>query len=52
MIIPLKQYQDQYGYTKLEHVTPKANKFRPQGHHFNKLGRGPLGDTAYQISKL
>ena len=23
-----------------------------QGHHMNNLGRGPLGDATYQISKL
>ena len=24
----------------------------PQGYNLNKLGRGPLGDATYQISKL
>ena len=26
--------------------------FWPQGHNFNKLGRGQLGDVSYQISRL
>ena len=26
--------------------------FDLQGHHLNELGSGPLGDAAYQISKL
>ena len=26
--------------------------FSPQWHNFNKLGRGPLDDAAYQISRL
>ena len=26
-------------------------RFWPQGHHMNKLGRGPLEDAIYQISK-
>ena len=25
--------------------------FGPQGHHSNKLGRGPLGNATYQISR-
>ena len=24
----------------------------PNGHNLNQLGRGPLGDATYQISKL
>ena len=24
----------------------------PNGHNLNKLGRGPLGDATYQISRL
>ena len=31
---------------------PGQAQFWPQGHHMNKLGRGPLGDATYQISKL
>ena len=27
-------------------------QFWPQGHHMNKLGRGPTRDATYQISKL
>ena len=26
--------------------------FWPMGYNMNKLGRGPLGDAAYQISRL
>ena len=33
-------------------LTPKASFEQPQGHHLNNLGRGPLGDATYQISKL
>ena len=32
--------------------TPGLGQFWPQGHRVNKLGRGPLGDSTYQISKL
>ena len=31
---------------------PGRGQFWPQGHHMNNLGRGPLGDATYQISKL
>ena len=31
---------------------PGQGQFRPQGHHVNNLGRGPLGDATYKISKL
>ena len=31
---------------------PGPGQFGPQGHHMNNLGRGPLGDATYQISKL
>ena len=31
---------------------PEAGHFWPQGYNLNKLGRGPLGDATYQISKL
>ena len=27
-------------------------QFWPQGHHLNKLGRGPLGHATNQISRL
>ena len=30
---------------------PAAGPFGPQGHHLNKLGRGPLGNATYQISR-
>ena len=30
---------------------PPQGHFRPQGHHSNKLGRGPLGNATYQISR-
>ena len=31
---------------------PGRGQFWPQGHHMNKLGRGPLEDATYQMSKL
>ena len=31
---------------------PGWGQFWPQGFHMNKLGRGPLEDATYQISKL
>ena len=31
---------------------PGWGQFWPQGHQMNKLGRGPLGDATYKISKL
>ena len=34
-------------YTSLE-----RGNFWPQGHNVNKLGRGPLLDATYQISRL
>ena len=30
---------------------PPQGHFGPQGHHSNKLGRGPLGNATYQISR-
>ena len=33
-------------------VTPGGGPCWPQGFNLNKLGRGPLGDASYQISKL
>ena len=30
---------------------PERSQFWPQGHHMNRLGRGPQGDATYQISK-
>ena len=35
-----------------KHVTPGWAHFWPQGHNLNKLGRGPLGDATYQISRI
>ena len=35
-----------------KHVTPGAGPFWPQWHKLNKLGRGPLGDATYQVSRL
>ena len=40
---------------KAEHVpcdTWDGAIFWPQVHNLNKLGRGPLGDATYQISRL
>ena len=31
---------------------PGAGHFWPEGYNLNKLGRGPLGDDKYQISRL
>ena len=31
---------------------PLGRPFLAQGYYLNKLGRGPLGDATYQISKL
>ena len=31
---------------------PWGGPVLPQGHHMNKLGRGPLEDATYQKSKL
>ena len=36
----------------LKHMTPGGGPFWPHGHNLNKLGRGPLGDAIYQISRL
>ena len=30
---------------------PPQGHFRPQGHHSNKLGKGPLRNATYQISR-
>ena len=30
---------------------PPQGHFGPQGHHLDKLGRGPLGNATYQISR-
>ena len=32
-------------------ILPQQGHFGPQGHHLNKLGRGPLGNATYQISR-
>ena len=39
-------------YVSVKHVIHGAGHFWPQGDNLNKLGRGPLGDATYQISKL
>ena len=44
MFFPIQAY--------VKHVTPGAGHFLPLGHNLNKLGRGPLGDATYLISKL
>ena len=31
---------------------PKGGAIVTRGHNFNNLGKGTLGDTTYQISKL
>ena len=44
MFFPIKAY--------VNNVTLGQGHFWPQGHNLNKLGRGPLGDATYQISRL
>ena len=44
MFLPIKSY--------VKPVTPEAGHFWPQGYNLNKLGRRPLDDTTYQISRL
>ena len=42
-------------YANAKHVTPKGGgggHFWTNGHNLNKLGRGPLGDATYKISRL
>ena len=36
----------------IKHVTLGQGHSWPQGYILNKLGRGPLGDATYQISRL
>ena len=38
-------------YDFVKHVTPGAGPFWPNWHNLYKLGRGPLGDATYQISR-
>ena len=39
-------------YFIFEPKTPRRRAYNgPQGHHSNKLGRGPLGNATYQISR-
>ena len=33
-------------------ATPGTGSVWPQGHNLNKLGRGPLGNATYQISRI
>ena len=44
MLLPILAY--------VKHVTLGRGHFWPLGYNLNKLGRGPLGDATYQISKL
>ena len=37
---------------KADHVRDENSQFWSQGHDLNKLGRGPLDNAAYQISRL
>ena len=39
-------------YTNVKHVTPWAGPFLAPGDNLNKLGRSPLGDATYEVSKL
>ena len=43
-IFPIQAY--------VKHVIPGAGPFWPKGYNLNKLGRGPLGDATYKISRL
>ena len=36
----------------VKHVTPRGGLFLAQGDNLNILGKGPLGDATYQISRL
>ena len=36
----------------VKHVTLGAGPFLAQGYNLNKLGKSPLGDATYQISRL
>ena len=36
----------------VKYVTPGEGPLLPEGHNFNKLGRGRLGDDTYQLSRL
>ena len=42
-VYPIKAY--------VKHVTSGRGHFWPQGRNLNTLGRCPLGDATYQISK-
>ena len=44
MVFPIRAYVNK--------VIPWQGHFWPQGHNLNKLGRGPLGDATYKISRL
>ena len=33
-------------------MNPGVSHFWPQDYNLNRLGRGPLGDASYQISRL
>ena len=44
MFLPISAY--------VKHVSPERGHFWPLGHNLNKLGRGPLGNATYQISRL
>ena len=39
-------------YLYVKNANPGMGPFWPQGHNLNKLGRCPLDDATYQISKL
>ena len=36
---------------KNDRYTCRGDHFWPQGHNLNKIGRGPLDDATYQISR-
>ena len=39
-------------FPSLKLINPRAGAIVTRGHYFNNLGKGTLGDTTYQISKL
>ena len=41
-----------YNDANVKYVTPEQGHIWPQGHNLSKFGRGPQGDSTYQISRL
>ena len=50
---PLGFRQEEFFMVYVKHMTPLwRGRFGCLGDNLNKLGKGPLGDATYQISKL